>query len=90
MARPMLADADFVKKVREGNADRINICIACNQACLDRIFSDRSATCLVNPRACRETEFDEGPAKEPRESRWSERAQAGSPPLRRRADAATR
>jgi len=66
MARPMLADQDFVRKVREGNADRINICIACNQACLDRIFSDRSATCLVNPRACRETEFDEGPAKAPR------------------------
>ena len=63
MARPMLADPDFIRKVREGNADRINICIACNQACLDRIFSDRSATCLVNPRACRETEFDEGPAK---------------------------
>jgi len=66
MARPMLADPDFVRKVREGNADRINICIACNQACLDRIFSDRSATCLVNPRACRETEFDEAPAKTPR------------------------
>jgi 2,4-dienoyl-CoA reductase (NADPH2) len=62
MARPMLADPQFAKKVREGNADKINICIACNQACLDRIFSDRSATCLVNPRACRETEFDEAPA----------------------------
>ena len=66
MARPMLADPDFVRKVREGNADSVNICIACNQACLDRIFSDRTATCLVNPRACRETEFDEGPAKAPR------------------------
>jgi 2,4-dienoyl-CoA reductase (NADPH2) len=63
MARPMLADPDFVRKVREGKADQINICIACNQACLDRIFSDRSATCLVNPRACRETEFDNGRAK---------------------------
>jgi len=62
MARPMLADPEFVKKVREGNANKINICIACNQACLDRIFSNRSATCLVNPRACRETEFDDGPA----------------------------
>ena len=66
MARPMLADPDFVKKVREGNAEKINICIACNQACLDRIFSERSASCLVNPRACRETEFDEGPAAKPR------------------------
>ena len=62
MARPMLADPYFAKKVREGRADQINICIACNQACLDLIFSDRSASCLVNPRACRETEFDEGPA----------------------------
>ena len=45
---------------------KINVCIACNQACLDLIFSNRSATCLVNPRACRETEFDEGPAAKPR------------------------
>jgi 2,4-dienoyl-CoA reductase (NADPH2) len=66
MARPMLADPHFAKKVREGHAGEINICIACNQACLDLIFSDRSATCLVNPRACRETEFDEGPAAKPR------------------------
>jgi 2,4-dienoyl-CoA reductase (NADPH2) len=66
MARPMLADPHFAKKVREGNAGEINICIACNQACLDLIFSDRSATCLVNPRACRETEFDEGPAAKAR------------------------
>src|SRR6202034_3839154 len=56
----------FAKKVREGNAGAINVCIACNQACLDLIFSDRSASCLVNPRACRETEFDEGPAARPR------------------------
>jgi 2,4-dienoyl-CoA reductase (NADPH2) len=66
MARPMLADPHFAKKVREGNAGKINVCIACNQACLDLIFSDRSATCLVNPRACRETEFDERPAAKPR------------------------
>jgi 2,4-dienoyl-CoA reductase (NADPH2) len=66
MARPLLADSHFAKKVREGHAGKINVCIACNQACLDRIFSDRSATCLVNPRACRETEFDEGPAAKPR------------------------
>jgi 2,4-dienoyl-CoA reductase (NADPH2) len=58
MARPMLADPDFVRKAKEGRADEINTCIACNQACLDFIFSDRIATCLVNPRACRETEFE--------------------------------
>lgn len=63
MARPMLADPYFAKKVREGNAGKINICIACNQACLDLIFSDRTASCLVNPRACRETEFEDGPAQ---------------------------
>jgi 2,4-dienoyl-CoA reductase (NADPH2) len=66
MARPLLADSHFAKKVREGKAGKINVCIACNQACLDRIFSDRSASCLVNPRACRETEFDEGPAAKSR------------------------
>ncbi|MDI1265255.1 MAG: NADPH-dependent 2,4-dienoyl-CoA reductase [bacterium] len=63
MARPMLADPHFAKKVREGNTGKINICIACNQACLDLIFSDRTASCLVNPRACRETEFEDGPAE---------------------------
>jgi len=62
MARPMLADPFFAKKAREGRPETINTCIACNQACLDFIFSDRSATCLVNPRACRETLFEEGPA----------------------------
>jgi len=62
MARPMLADPFFAQKTREGKPETINTCIACNQACLDLIFSERSATCLVNPRACRETLFDEGPA----------------------------
>jgi 2,4-dienoyl-CoA reductase (NADPH2) len=62
MARPMLADPFFARKAREGKPETINTCIACNQACLDLIFSERSATCLVNPRACRETLFDEGPA----------------------------
>ncbi len=57
LARPMLADPHFAKKAGEGRADEINTCIACNQACLDYIFSERTATCLVNPRACRETEF---------------------------------
>jgi 2,4-dienoyl-CoA reductase (NADPH2) len=66
MARPMLADPDFVLKAEEGRPEDINTCIACNQACLDFIFSDRTATCLVNPRACRETEFDEAPHKSKR------------------------
>ena len=57
MARPFLADADFVIKAMEDRADEINTCIACNQACLDRIFTGRIATCLVNPRACNETEL---------------------------------
>ncbi|MBI6566220.1 NADPH-dependent 2,4-dienoyl-CoA reductase [Pseudomonas synxantha] len=62
MARPLLADPDFAKKVRLGTTDEINTCIACNQACLDRIFTERTATCLVNPRAGREIEFPKGPA----------------------------
>ena len=57
MARPFLADADFVNKALQGRADEINTCIACNQACLDHIFEGRTATCLVNPFACRETEL---------------------------------
>ncbi|MEY4752080.1 MAG: hypothetical protein RIQ60_4294 [Pseudomonadota bacterium] len=59
MARPLLADPDFARKARLGRADEINTCIACNQACLDHIFTKRTATCLVNPRAGREIEFDE-------------------------------
>ncbi|MEO8484954.1 MAG: NADPH-dependent 2,4-dienoyl-CoA reductase [Betaproteobacteria bacterium] len=57
MARPFLADAAFVRKAAEGRADEINTCIACNQACLDHIFANRPATCLVNPAACREDAF---------------------------------
>jgi 2,4-dienoyl-CoA reductase (NADPH2) len=55
MARPLLADAEFVKKAAEGRADEINTCIACNQACLDHTFQLKTASCLVNPRACHET-----------------------------------
>ena len=55
MARPFLADAEFVTKAAAGRADEINTCIACNQACLDQIFERKIATCLVNPRACNET-----------------------------------
>jgi len=62
MARPLLADPDFARKSAEGRADEINTCIACNQACLDHVFEGKPATCLVNPRAARETEFDYGPA----------------------------
>jgi 2,4-dienoyl-CoA reductase (NADPH2) len=58
MARPLLADAEFVRKARENRADEINVCIACNQACLDHTFTGQLASCLVNPRACRETELN--------------------------------
>ena len=62
MARPLLADPDFVNKAAEGRADEINTCIACNQACLDHTFRYKRATCLVNPRACYETELNYAPA----------------------------
>ena len=58
MARPLLADAEFVLKAREGRADEINVCIACNQACLDHAFANKMSSCLVNPRACHETELN--------------------------------
>ena len=62
MARPFLADADFVNKAAEDRADEINTCIGCNQACLDQIFARKIASCLVNPFACRETEWKMTPA----------------------------
>ncbi|WP_411352074.1 FAD-dependent oxidoreductase [Leisingera aquaemixtae] len=62
MARPMLADADFVAKAEAGQADQIAPCIACNQACLDHTFSGKLTSCLVNPRACHETELVIEPA----------------------------
>ena len=55
MARPLLADPDFVAKAAAGRSDEINTCIACNQACLDHTFQAKRASCLVNPRACHET-----------------------------------
>ena len=58
MARPLLADPAWVNKARERRADDINTCIACNQACLDHVFENKRASCLVNPRACAETELD--------------------------------
>ena len=62
MARPFLADPEFVRKAAAGRAAEINTCIACNQACLDHVFVSRVASCLVNPRACRETELQYTPA----------------------------
>ncbi len=61
MARPFLADPDFMLKAAENRSDEINTCIGCNQACLDHIFLGQIATCLVNPRACRETELQYHP-----------------------------
>jgi 2,4-dienoyl-CoA reductase (NADPH2) len=61
MARPFLADPDFVKKAAADRADEINTCIGCNQACLDHIFLGKIASCLVNPRACHETELQYPP-----------------------------
>ncbi|MBA3996195.1 MAG: NADPH-dependent 2,4-dienoyl-CoA reductase [Candidatus Accumulibacter sp.] len=66
MARPFLADADFVNKAAADRADEINTCIACNQACLDHIFNGKLTSCLVNPRACHETELVVAPAAAPK------------------------
>lgn len=63
MARPLLADPDFVRKASQGRAADINTCIACNQACLDHTFSGKISSCLVNPRACHETELVIEPAR---------------------------
>jgi 2,4-dienoyl-CoA reductase (NADPH2) len=62
MARPLLADPDWVRKAAAGRGSRINTCIACNQACLDHVFENRRASCLLNPRACHETELVIAPA----------------------------
>ncbi|WP_424831847.1 FAD-dependent oxidoreductase [Ruegeria sp.] len=66
LARPMLADADFVAKAISGEAQKIAPCIACNQACLDHTFSGKLTSCLVNPRACHETELVIGKASAPK------------------------
>jgi 2,4-dienoyl-CoA reductase (NADPH2) len=65
MARPLLADARFVAKARAGRVHEINTCIACNQACLDHAFQMQAVSCLVNPRACHETELVSTPAAPP-------------------------
>ncbi|MFT4655074.1 MAG: 2,4-dienoyl-CoA reductase (NADPH2), partial [Patiriisocius sp.] len=62
MARPFLADADFVAKAKRNQSNQINTCIGCNQACLDHIFDGKMTSCLVNPRACHETELNIVPA----------------------------
>lgn len=64
MARPFLADPQFVLKAQENRADEINTCIACNQACLDHVFQGKVSSCLVNPLACHETELVIEPAKQ--------------------------
>ena len=81
MARPFLADPYFMQKAKEARSHEINTCIACNQACLDQIFVGKKASCLVNPRACRETEgmvaeatgigakFAEGGTREPKKQK---------------------
>ncbi|HTL14584.1 MAG TPA: NADPH-dependent 2,4-dienoyl-CoA reductase [Thermomonas sp.] len=66
MARPLLADPRWVEKAASGRAAAINTCIACNQACLDHVFENKRASCLVNPRACAETELVYAPAASPR------------------------
>ncbi|MET0617007.1 MAG: NADPH-dependent 2,4-dienoyl-CoA reductase [Luteibacter sp.] len=66
MARPLLADPEWVNKARASRPQAINTCIACNQACLDHVFENRRASCLVNPRACHETELSILPAAAPK------------------------
>jgi len=66
MARPFLADSQFIAKAMAGNADQIAPCIACNQACLDHTFAMKTSTCLVNPRACYETELSYAPTSNPK------------------------
>ena len=66
MARPLLADPEFVNKAARGRAADINTCIACNQACLDHVFEGKIASCLVNPRACHETELTISPSMAPK------------------------
>ena len=66
MARPLLADPQFMLKAEQGRADEINTCIGCNQACLDHTFGGKLTSCLVNPRACHETEISDQPVSSPK------------------------
>lgn len=66
MARPFLADAEWVAKAEAGKSNSINTCIACNQACLDQVFTGKPTSCLVNPRACHETLMQSEPVQQPK------------------------
>jgi len=66
MARPFLADPEIIKKAIEGREEEINTCIGCNQACLDHVFKQKTASCLVNPRACHETILNYTPTSSPK------------------------
>ncbi len=66
LARPLLADPQWTNKARQGRPESINTCIACNQACLDHVFENKKASCLVNPRACSETELNYLPTSAPK------------------------
>ena len=66
MARPFLADSEWVNKAKADKSDEINTCIGCNQACLDHVFQQKVASCLVNPRACHETELNYHSAENPK------------------------
>lgn len=83
IARPILADADFVNKAAARRSAEINTCIACSQACLDHVFAGKIASCLVNPRACHETVLKLAPARTPTYCR--RRCRAGRFGLRYRA-----
>ncbi|MFZ4076686.1 MAG: FAD-dependent oxidoreductase, partial [Legionellaceae bacterium] len=67
MARPFLADPEFAQKAKQGESRAINVCIACNQACLDQIFSHKTASCMVNPQACHETQLVYEQADKPKD-----------------------
>ena len=90
MARPLLADPEFVLKTAEGRADEINTCIACNQACLDHTFRNQRASCLVNPRAGHETELLYRPVTDPRAVRSVAVVGAGPAGLSAATEAAAR
>jgi 2,4-dienoyl-CoA reductase (NADPH2) len=77
MARPFLADAEFVNKAAAGRADAINTCIACNQACLDHIFSRQLCSCLVNPFACHELDVEVAAGRRTEEGRRGRRRPGG-------------
>src|SRR3546814_18576496 len=77
MARPLLADPWWVAKARKGKAHEINTCIACNQACLDHVFQNRRASCLVNPRARHATALEYTPPNTPGRTAVVGRAPAG-------------